>query len=244
MEGRLTHHGYLLSPKKNLKAELSNLKDLNCFKGVKILSLKLRSLLPKINLLRSDLVDVDFDVLAICETWLKASIDTSLISINNYHVFRGDRSTLNLNGDIKFGGGLALYCNPVYTCIKLDRFSRCTADLETLCISMDQKDHMKIIILNIYRPPAGCIPVALDFLSDAIEQIMGEMRHIELYIVGDFNLDLLQCNNNTKRLTEICANNNLFNLINTPTRITMTRATILDLCITNCNQVHTAGVIT
>lgn len=97
---------------------------------------------------------------------------------------------MNLNGDIKSGGGLVIYCNPIYTCTKMERFTNCTADIETLCISMDQKDHMKIVIFNIYRPPTGCIPVALDYLSEAIEHIVLEMKHTELYIVGDFNLDL------------------------------------------------------
>lgn len=52
------------------------MKDLNNLKGTKILSLNLRSLLPKINMLHNDLVDVRFDAFAICESWLKPSVDT------------------------------------------------------------------------------------------------------------------------------------------------------------------------
>lgn len=129
--------------------ELTKLSDLNKFKGCKILSLNVQSLLLKINLLRNDLVDIRFDVLAVCESWLKPWVNESLISIDDYTVFRSDRSTLNVNGDIKSGGGLVTYCSSVYTCIILDKFTTCTLDIETLCVSMDLKDHMKIVILNI-----------------------------------------------------------------------------------------------
>lgn len=148
-----------------------------------------------------------------------------------------------MNGNLKSGGGLVTYCSNNYTCVKLDRFTLCTANIETLCVSMELKDHTKIVILNTYRPPAGCIPSALDYLSDTIEQIILDLKYLDLYIVGDFNLDLAKCNVHTKRLSEICATHNLFNLINTPTRITNRRAMILDICITNCNVVNKTGTI-
>lgn len=44
-------------------------------------------------------------------------------------------------------------------------------------------------------------------------------------------------------MAEICATNNLFNLINIPTRFTDKGSTILDLCITNCSIVNTSGTI-
>lgn len=103
--------GRLMSPEKQLRLELSDLNGLNKFKGVKILSLNIRSLLAKINLLRTDLYGINFDALAICETWLKPLVDDNLISIEDYQIFRSDRSTLNMNGDIKAGGGLLIYCS-------------------------------------------------------------------------------------------------------------------------------------
>lgn len=71
MERQDTHRGLLLSPEEKLNMNLPKLSDLIKFKGCKILSLNTRSLLPKINLLRTDLVNIRFDVLAICESWLK-----------------------------------------------------------------------------------------------------------------------------------------------------------------------------
>lgn len=51
----------LMSPEKNLKLEWTKLSDLNSFKGNRILSLNVTSLLPIINLLRNDLVNIIFD---------------------------------------------------------------------------------------------------------------------------------------------------------------------------------------
>lgn len=73
------HRGQLISPEKNLNIELPKLSDLNNFKGFKTVSLNVRSLLPKINLLRTDLADTKFDVFAVCESWLKPNVDESLI---------------------------------------------------------------------------------------------------------------------------------------------------------------------
>lgn len=69
-----------------MNCQLSLLSELNAFKGFKVLSLNVRSLLPKINILRLDLGDIHFDVLALSETWLKPDISDALISLDGYRL--------------------------------------------------------------------------------------------------------------------------------------------------------------
>lgn len=74
---------------------LDNISILNEIKGFKVLSLNIRSLLPKIDLLRCDLTNLSFDVLSLTESWLKPVVDDGLLGIHGYNFKRLDRSTLN-----------------------------------------------------------------------------------------------------------------------------------------------------
>lgn len=53
-----------------LNREFSSVSDIANIKGLLLLSLNVRSLLPKINCLRIDFSCVKFDFFALCETWL------------------------------------------------------------------------------------------------------------------------------------------------------------------------------
>lgn len=54
---------------KNIRDHVDSFKCLNNFKGFKVLALNIRSLLPKIDILRLELLDVKFDALILNETW-------------------------------------------------------------------------------------------------------------------------------------------------------------------------------
>lgn len=54
-----------------------------------------------------------------------------------------------------------------------------------------------------------------------------------IVVCGDFNIDLLSHTTHSQRLTNFCTDNGLFQLVNSPTRITAESKTIIDLCLTN-----------
>ena len=62
---------------------------------------------------------------------------------------------------------------------------------------------------------------------------MNENKRV--YIMGDFNLNLLNCSNDNdvKQLINTFHSRNLFSVITKPTRVTSTSATLLDHCWTN-----------
>lgn len=65
--------------------------DLNNIKGFKLLSLNVCSLIPKINVIRSDLHSVNYHILCLNETWLKPTINDSLINIEGCNHLLVDR---------------------------------------------------------------------------------------------------------------------------------------------------------
>lgn len=75
--------------------------DLITAKGLLLLSLNIKSLLSKVDCLRIDLVNVSFDFLALCETWLNPTISDGLLKIGDYCLVRADRNLRNRSGDLK-----------------------------------------------------------------------------------------------------------------------------------------------
>lgn len=82
------------------------ISDLNKFCGLKVLSLNIRAISSKVNLLRNDLSDLDINFIAFCETWLKEDVTSAFVAIANYNC---DCSTITTDGSkIKQGGGLCI----------------------------------------------------------------------------------------------------------------------------------------
>ena len=79
-------------------------------KGLKILSLNVRSLYS--NLSELHVRFKDFDILCFCETWLNSSITDQMILMEGFNLFRLDREKGNITtkkGKPKRGGSLVIY---------------------------------------------------------------------------------------------------------------------------------------
>lgn len=228
---------------RNHNHELGYITDLNKFKGFKLINLNIRSLLPKINLLRLDLIDTDIDVFTLNETWLKPNISDGLLTLKNYCFVRSDRSTLNQNGDLKPGGGLGIYFNPDYVCSVIESLRYCTDDIECFVITLTKNLYFKAVIINFYRPPAGSVKRAIDYLDFVLDYISTNFKNYDVYLAGDINLNLLTCNSYTKLFVDMCVQYSIYNLINQPTRVTQHKATLIDICATSCSEIYAAGII-
>ena len=101
-------------------------------------------------------------------------------------------------------------------------------ELEVLWLEIRVKNN-KFLLGTVYRPPTSDLPF-WDLLQDSID-LTKTLPVPYTILTGDFNADP-----NTaagQLLSNFCGNNELSLLINEPTRITPTTATILDQFITN-----------
>ncbi len=156
------------------------------------------------------------DVLCITETWLLPHTPDSFINIPNYNVFICD------NGR---GAGACAYVRDDFKSspVKLD-ITR-SAGIEDVWLNVQCRKLPSILV--------GCLyPKALTISFDYIEEVLRLMsvRKMSLFILGDFNENLLLGGN---KLSRLIRNNKLTQIIDKPTRITSTSATLLDLIITN-----------
>jgi len=150
-----------------------------------IIHLSICSFLPKLDILKAFIAKANVDILLISETWLDPSIDSHMIRIAGYKLYRCDRSLLYSFGNLVKGGGVAM-------------FVRCGISVKVLGHSsgMDQIEFL-FAQININKAPIllGVVyfphPAAfkLNPLLKFLDNFASNFENI--LIGGDFNVDLL-----------------------------------------------------
>ena len=167
--------------------DIDTFRKLGEAKGIKILHLNTRSILPKMEQLRTCLVSSHIDIITISETWLKRHINSGLLSLPGYSILRQDR---DLSKSTKKRGGELLTYIQTATCPSykpLDKLSISDKHIEAQWTQIIRKHCKNIVICNLYRPPGGDLELALKYLNNAINSVNRNKN--DLYILGDFNID-------------------------------------------------------
>lgn len=173
----------------------------------------------------------NFDIFGVSETWLNHKISDDQIHIPGYSLpHRLDRVN-------RPGGGVALFISEhLYSRRRRDLES---ADLELVLVEVTL-NKAKFLCGVGYRPPDNSAEAVNNFfidLQETIDKIRLE-QYTALFLMGDFNahIDLEEPASGSDigiRLYHFLQCNNLFQLINEPTRITAHSATLLDLIISD-----------
>lgn len=187
----------------------------------------IRSLYPSFNDLKNILVNEKFKLLGITETWLTPLIISDVLDVDGYRIIRNDRDGR--------GGGVALYYD---SSLNVKIFSaENTPELEQLWITIKIKQFNYGIGI-VYRPPSQNINESLKTLENSIADILPSVDN--LIIMGDLNINMFNLNSNaTVQLLELMGTYNLSQLVCEPTRINNISSTLIDLIITNNNNLIT-----
>ena len=190
---------------------------------------KLQKLLRHIDKLRMILKDKTPAFVAITETWLDSTVHNIEVDIGRYKV-----ETLDHN---RHCGRICLYIADRIKCKR-------RAELESRGFEILWIDVKTFLAL-------GCIYKALndnlgifDHLHDIIREIRRSGKQ-KVILIGDFNCDYLNTSyHQTQRLNEFLNINHLKQLILTPTRITQTSSSLIDLIITTApNLFNKSGTL-
>ena len=218
-------------------------KGISKGKGCKFAHLNCRSLYPKFTEISESFAGFDF--LSLSETWLSDKYTDVLIDMPDKKIFRQDRSWCENNTDvIKKGGGLAIYVSSKWSpYVTIDSTATCSSsDIEILTVNVKKPGRRHMSIITVYRPPSG---KCLDFivkLADIVSEIKN--RNPEIWIMGDFNINMLERDNRfVKMLNRFAIDNNLKQLISGRTRLNYRGGTCSDLLYTDCCFVQKAGVL-
>ena len=176
-------------------------------------------------------------VLGMSETWLTDST-SELVSITGYNFVSNHRKS-------KTGGGVGIYLqNDVeYKILKECTFSDPEV-IESIFVEIIVPQGKNIIVGCVYRPPNQNTSLFLEKFNDILTINTKDNKHC--YVMGDFNLDLLQYNHHvpTQEFIDSLFSHAFFPLISNPTRLTSYSATLIDNIFTdNLSQNVFNGII-
>ena len=212
----------------------------------KIAMLNVRSLFPSIDLIGHYFRD--FDVICLCETWLSKGHTDNMIRLPGFDHIRQDRSAGDIRNSTnhpKRGGGLVIYYKKelsLYVNI-MSPCSKVSPHLEQLWIQIRKPNFRTEIISVIYRPPSGICSNFFEELTASMN-IARDFLNAEITILGDINIDYkLRHTNDYKKIKEFERDFQLRQLINLPTRITPRSSSILDIILTDMENINEYGVL-
>ena len=169
-----------------------------------------------------------FDIIGLSETWLSEkchSID-GFSAYDHLHKYR----------DGKRGGGVSLLIHNNIQYKELDSISVMNDNLESLFIEV-KFENSKFIVGCVYRPPGKNLKEFNIEMNCILSSLTKTNK--EVYIMGDFNIDLLQYKSHadTDNVLNSMMASSFIPLINRPTRVTEGTATIIDNIFTNSRDI-------
>ena len=215
-------------------------------KGLHFGHLSINSILPKIEQLRSLLINSNISVLGITETKLDNTVNNEEVEINAYNLIRSDRN--------RKGRGIACY---IKTNISFNYHSL-SENFENILIDILLPKSKPITLGIIYRPPEKSS--FIDDFNIVLKELPSQRN--ETYFLGDFNINLFferslrlkksyakrrEAQSNQRLLKpylRICSAFGLTQMINRLTRSTLKTSSLLDHILTNSKECVTQhGVI-
>ena len=157
------------------------------------------------------------------ETWVD-EVGNSLYELANYiskHQVRDDRK----------GGGVSIYIHNSLSFKVLSNLCINSVDIESLSIESSLDNKRSTFVNVLYRPPNGKIEPFETFLVKLLSSV--QKANKDLYIAGDFNLNLLDHESNKKvhDFLNIIYRNGMIPTTNKPNRVTITIATAIELIL-------------
>ena len=204
--------------------------------NLKLAHLNVRSLngVNKFEEIASIILNQKYDIFALSETWLNDSIPSNLFSIPGYYpLIRLDRS------DGRRAGGVAVYVTSAISAKRRNDLE--SSHFELLWVELKAGSN-NLFCGICYRPPGGdsdANTLFLENLQSCLDKINIAKPDSLVILFGDFNAhydpsNIIESSVFGNLLYRWMECNNLFQIINEPTRVMQNGATILDLIITNC----------
>ena len=158
-------------------------------KGLSLMHINIRSLSKHIDEFKTALLmsKVKFDVAAITESKQQIGKDFIVnVDINGYHIYKQPSESAS--------GGVVIYVNDELNHSRLEEFSVTENDFESLWIENSNQKKKNIICRCIYRHPNTGPTKFLEYIESTISKT--DCNKYEIFLIGDFNIDLLQYDSN------------------------------------------------
>lgn len=183
--------------------------------------INVRSLIPSLENLKNFISTQNFDIIGVSETWLYGAISTNNVKIEGYGFVRQDREGR--------GGGVGLYIKNCYKYTLIENEFTRNESFEQVWIRVLLRK-VSFIFGCVYRPPSCKFSDFLIHFDNVLTSITPLSD--KLCCGGDFNIDYLRIlSNDVTEFNFLLENVGLVQTISTPTRITDTSSTLIDLVL-------------
>jgi len=137
----------------------------------------------KLDELQQIMVNNNADIAAITETWLHDDMDSKILELSDYTLFRLDRR------DGRQGGGVAVYVKHGCFCSYLSSLTHANLEVLWLLYRPHSMPREVTHILNgaVYHPPKANNAEMLDYLINSIDEVTRTHPHTGILLLGDFN---------------------------------------------------------
>ena len=124
---------------------------------------------------------VQWDMVGLAEPWLDEASE-KLASLKGYSMVGASRK-------LRQGGGVAIFVREGLTFRERpDIGTFIEGVFESVAIEVVRGRGRNDLVVVVYRPPGGSMTV----FQDSLAAMLGKVRGLEAYILGDFNVDLLK----------------------------------------------------
>lgn len=188
-----------------------------------IAHINVRSLFTNFDIFKDHVFHFSYDIIAVTETWLSADVLDDAVYVHGYSIILKDRPTR--------AGGVAFY---IKNDIDYVPFNLIQDNVEQLWIQI-KVGKEKLALGVAYRPDWVQITNFFNALEESLAYVVPACD--DLICVGDFNIDLLQVNSlKSNNFFEFIDVFGFKQIINSPTRITSTTQTLIDVIIVSNEQ--------
>ena len=190
-------------------------------KLLRIEHINARSIIGNFDEIKNLVIRNNTDILCVSETWLTDQTPDSFVYIKGYKLFRKDYEFNKI-------GGVAIYVRDELSSNEICFDVNAPRDIEAIFINVQLSKNPSFIVSTMYRHPQGKSET-YTFINSVFNKMLKQNK--TFYVLGDLNDNQLK--NSKSPLKSIIYKNGLKQLIETPTRVTTTSSTLIDVIITN-----------
>ena len=176
------------------------------------------------------------EVITVCETWLNTAVTNSEVRIDGYKLYRQDRLR-------KRGGGVCAYIRKDITVTVLKDISHLSDNyFHQFWLKLQCRKLRSVVICVSYRPPGCPVSCFEELLKPSYIQALTMNKPIA--VLGDLNCNVLKESPESDALSNFLCKTILKQIITTPTGITDTCESLIDVfLVSSPDLVHARGVI-
>lgn len=162
-------------------------------------------------------------IVGVVETHVTQEISDSEIDIKGY-------ITVRCNSESRHTGGVVVYISEN---IKHKVMYNNSKEKNFWAIGVKSYGRNSFLLGVLYHSPNGKHGEFLEYVEDLFQDIDTKYKGLPTILCGDFNINWLKEDTNTKRLMSIVELYGLEQIVKEPTRVTLHSATLIDLILTN-----------